>query len=93
MGFAVADTQVDAGTSSRLEYRNHLVACYCIVGHGEIEVSGRRHPVDPGTFYAMNDHEPTILHAKTEMRIVSIFNPPIEGHERHSLSENSASSY
>lgn len=37
MGFAVAETLVLAGTQSLLEYKNHLEACYCIAGEGEVE--------------------------------------------------------
>ncbi|HVR55532.1 MAG TPA: ectoine synthase [Pseudolabrys sp.] len=93
MGYAVADTLVDAGTASPLQYRNHLVSCYCIAGEGEIEFEGKRHPVAAGTFYAMNKHDASVLHAKTDMRIVSIFNPPILGTETHIFSGDSASSY
>ncbi|TFH98631.1 ectoine synthase, partial [Micrococcus lylae] len=34
MGFAVCHTIVKQGTASKLEYRNHLEACYCISGSG-----------------------------------------------------------
>ena len=37
MGFTVCHTVVRAGTESLLEYRNHLEACYCIGGEGEVE--------------------------------------------------------
>jgi Ectoine synthase len=36
MGYTVTDTIVRAGTKSRLEYKNHLEACYCIEGKGSV---------------------------------------------------------
>lgn len=93
VGFAVADTLAEAGTSSPLHYRNHVVACYCLEGEGFVEVDGARHAIGPGSFYVMNDHDETVLHATTALRIVSIFNPPIEGHERHAFDGESHSSY
>ena len=56
MGYTVTDTTVRAGTKSRLEYRRHLEACYCIDGHGEVvDAQGRSHPLEPGVFYALDD--------------------------------------
>src|SRR5438445_13767182 len=37
MGFTVCHTVVRAGSESRLHYRRHFEACYCIAGAGEIE--------------------------------------------------------
>ena len=36
MGYTVTDTIINAGTTSRLEYKNHLEACYCIEGSGAV---------------------------------------------------------
>ena len=36
MGFTVAHTVVRAGSKSPLHYRNHLEACYCIAGRGQV---------------------------------------------------------
>jgi L-ectoine synthase len=94
MGFAVADTLVLAGTESLLEYRNHLEACYCISGEGEVEdMDGNRHAIRPGMLYALDRHDKHFLRAKTDLRLVSIFNPPIQGHERHNLTGGEGSAY
>ncbi len=37
MGFTVCHTIVRAGSESRLHYRRHFEACYCIAGAGEVE--------------------------------------------------------
>ena len=50
MGYTVTDTIVRKGTKSRLEYKNHLEACYCIEGKGSvIELDGTVHEIVPGT--------------------------------------------
>lgn len=93
MGFAVAETLVLAGTESLLEYKNHLEACYCISGDGEVEeMDGTKHVIKPGTIYALNHHEKHYLRAKVDMRLISVFNPPIEGHEKHNLKGDGSSS-
>ena len=94
MGFALMDTFVRAGSESLLEYRNHLEACYCISGTGEVEdMSGNRYALEPGVLYALDQHDKHYLRAFTDMCLVSVFNPPIQGHERHSLKGDDGSSY
>ena len=94
MGFALMETLVLAGTDAFLEYRDHLEACYCIEGEGEIEdIEGNRHRICPGTLYALDQHDPHRLRAWTDLRLVSVFNPPIRGGERHDLADAKTSSY
>jgi L-ectoine synthase len=94
MGFAIADTLVLAGTQSLLEYKNHLEACYCMSGEGEVEdMEGNRHAIRPGVLYALDRNDKHVLRAKTDLRLVSVFNPPIEGHERHDLTGSESSAY
>ncbi|MFJ6777106.1 ectoine synthase, partial [Kitasatospora sp. NPDC091257] len=58
LGYSLTDTIVNAGTKSRLEYRNHLEACYCIAGSGEvIDMDGNSHPITPGRLYALDEHD------------------------------------
>ncbi|MDQ3577756.1 MAG: ectoine synthase [Actinomycetota bacterium] len=96
VGYSVTDTLVRAGTKSRLEYRNHLEACYCIEGSGEvIELDGTSHPLVPGTLYALNDHDPHFLVASPheDLRLVCVFTPALRGDEVHSLDEHVSSAY
>jgi L-ectoine synthase len=86
MGYTLTDTVIDAGTESLLEYRNHMEACYCVEGEGEIEdMSGRRYPIKVGTMYALDKHDKHWLRAKTTMRLVCVFTPPLRGAEHHKL--------
>lgn len=96
MGFALADTLVRRGTTSALQYRNHLEACYCVGGSGEVvERDGTRHKITPGTLYALNEHDAHYLVASDDedLHLVSIWNPPINGDEKHTLSEDGFSQY
>lgn len=96
MGYSVCHTVIRAGTSSFLQYRNHLETCYCISGRGSVEeMSGAVHQLYPGVMYALNNHEPHYLRANEEadMILLSIFNPPLSGPEKHDLNDARASSY
>lgn len=93
MGYSLTDTIIDAGTESLLEYTNHLEACYCIEGEGEVEIDGIVYPLEPGTMYALNQRDKHYLRAKTRMRLICVFNPPLQGHESHKLANGNSSSY
>lgn len=85
MGFSMHDTLIHAGTETRMWYRNHLEAVYCIEGEGEIESleDGSVHPVGPGTLYALDRHDRHVLRARSRMRMICVFNPPLSGGETH----------
>ena len=85
MGFSLHDTIVRPGTETTMCYRNHLEAVYCVEGEGEVEVipEGTLHPIRPGTLYALNRHDHHRLRARTPMRLVCVFNPPVAGTEVH----------
>jgi L-ectoine synthase len=97
MGFAVAHTIVTAGTESRLQYREHLEACYCISGRGAVRTAdgARTHILEPGTIYALDQNDAHVLIADPgeDMHLISVFNPPIHGQERHTLTDDGFSHY
>lgn len=85
MGFSLHDTVIHGGTTTRMWYKNHVEAVYCIEGTGSVEVvaSGKVFPLEPGTVYALDGNEEHILRADTAMRMVCVFNPPLTGEETH----------
>jgi L-ectoine synthase len=96
MGYSITDTIVWAGTGSMLHYTNHLEACYCISGKGEVfDASGMRHVIEPGTIYALDQHDAHYLVASDEedLRLVCVFSPALQGDERHDLNSSLASHY
>lgn len=85
MGFSMHDTTILAGTETRMHYKNHLEAVYCVGGKGSIEViaTGEVFPIGDGTVYALDKHDEHILRAETELRMICVFNPPLAGRETH----------
>jgi L-ectoine synthase len=85
MGFSLHETTIRAGTETRMWYKHHKEAVYCIEGEGEIEVlpDGPVYPISPGTLYALDGHERHVLRARTDLRLVCVFNPPCTGREVH----------
>lgn len=96
MGFAVCHTVVKAGSESLLQYRKHLEACYCIAGHGEVEdMNGIVYPIKAGDIYVLNEHDRHYLRGgkDEDLILVSVFNPPLKGTERHDLKNPDGSAY
>jgi L-ectoine synthase len=96
MGYTLTDTIVNAGTKSRLEYRNHLEACYCVDGEGEvIDMAGNSHRITPGVMYALDQHDAHYLIAAphTDLRLICMFTPALRGDEAHSLDAARSSAY
>ena len=85
MGFSLHDTIIDAGTETRMWYRNHLEAVYCIEGAGTVELpdTGETFRIEAGTVYALDQNDRHILRAESRMRMVCVFNPPCTGRETH----------
>jgi len=96
LGYTVTDTTVTAGTKSRLQYNNHLEACYCIAGEGEVvDAQGNSYPITPGTLYALDKHDAHYLIAgpHEDLRLVCVFSPALRGDERHRLDSTDFSQY
>jgi len=85
MGFSMHDTILHAGTETPMWYRNHVEAVYCVEGEGEIEdlERGEVHPIAPGTLYALDRNDRHVLRARTQLRMICVFNPPLVGPETH----------
>lgn len=85
MGFSFHETILGEGTATPMWYRNHVEAVYCVGGEGEIEdlETGERHPIAPGTLYALDQNDRHILKAHKELRMICVFNPPLVGPETH----------
>jgi L-ectoine synthase len=85
LGFSLHDTTVAAGTELNLQYKHHLEACYIIAGEAELTdlATGEEHALRPGTMYALDQHDSHTLLAKSDMRLVCVFNPALTGGEVH----------
>jgi len=85
MGFSFHETTIFAGTETHIHYRNHLEAVYCVAGEGEIETvaDGMKHTIRPGVMYALDRHDEHYLRARSELKLICVFNPPLTGREVH----------
>ena len=85
VGFSLHDTIIHAGTETLLWYKHHIEAVYCIEGEGEVETTenGTVYPIKAGSVYLLNGNERHWLRARTTMRMVCVFNPPVTGAEVH----------
>lgn len=85
MGFSLHVTTIYAGTTTPIWYQNHLEAVLCIEGEGEIETTedGKVYSIQPGVMYALDQHDKHLLRARSKMRMVCVFNPPVTGKEVH----------
>lgn len=86
-GFSVSEARCPPGTGSDLWYKNHWEANVIRSGTARLEdsVDGRRWDLKPGDMYLVG---PTDRHRVTVtspdlLRVISVFNPPIEGVETH----------
>ena len=87
MGFSFHITTIYAGKAFRMHYINHLEAVYCIRGKGSITTlsDDRTWEIEPGTIYALDQHDEHILRAdpETDLEFACVFNPPVTGNEVH----------
>jgi L-ectoine synthase len=85
VGFSFHDTVLYAGTETSMWYANHIEAVYCVGGEGQLtnDETGEVHEIRDGTMYLLNGNERHTLHAKTDLRMACVFNPPVTGREVH----------
>jgi len=85
MGFSFHITTIYPSTTTKMWYQNHLESVYCISGEGELEdlTTGKIYVIEPGTLYALDQHDQHVLRAKTTLQLVCVFNPPVTGKEVH----------
>ena len=85
MGFSFHITTIHEGCELRMHYTNHVECVYCISGDGSIEdlATGKVSEIRPGVLYALDQHDPHLLRANTEMTMACVFNPPVTGREVH----------
>ena len=83
--FSLHDTVIRAGAETYMWYAHHVEAVYCVGGEGEVETvnDGKVYKIANGTMYTLDQNEKHILRARTEMRMVCVFTPPLTGREVH----------
>ena len=87
LGFSVSEARASQAGQSELWYKHHWEANYVRSGNAILEnrTTGERWPLKPGVLYCVGpkDRHRIIREHPCDMRIISVFNPPIEGNETH----------
>jgi L-ectoine synthase len=85
MGFSIMKTVIPKGGPHHWHYQNHLEACYCIKGKGEIVdlQTGFKSLITPDVVYVLDSHEDHTFEALEDTVLISVFNPPLQGNEKH----------
>jgi L-ectoine synthase len=85
VGFTLTQTTVAAGTEQEMEYKNHIEANLIIEGEGELTdiATGETHHLAPGSMYCLDKHDRHHIVATTDLRIVCVFTPALNGDETH----------
>lgn len=85
LGYTLTETNVAAGTSITMEYKNHQEANLVLEGEGVVVDLGTdtTYALKAGTMYTLDKHEKHQLTATTDMRLVCVFTPALVGPETH----------
>jgi len=85
LGFGFSDVHVAAGAEATLWYKHHWEANHIIAGTGVVTdlTTGQSWKLEPGVGYNVGPKDRHRLRSDTDLHLISIFCPPLEGHERH----------
>ncbi|MEM7294696.1 MAG: ectoine synthase [Pseudomonadota bacterium] len=86
LGFSLSEARCGAGNTSKLWYKNHWEANYVHAGEGTLinRDSGQTWDLHPGVLYCVGPNDKhSVANGGNPCRIISVFNPPIEGPETH----------
>lgn len=90
LGFALMKTVINKGGGYKWHYQNHKEACTCISGKGYLIdlTTNQRHEIIEGVTYLVDNYQPHIFFAETDIILISVFNPPLNGNETHDENGN-----
>ena len=85
LGFTLCDVRIEAGKQNELWYKHHWEANYILHGRGEVSdlSSDEQWVLQPGVMYIVGPEDRHSIEALTDIHLISIFNPPLQGDEQH----------
>lgn len=85
VGFTLSDVRIAAGNKAVLWYKHHWEANYILNGRGIVSdsTSGESWTLEPGTMYIVGPDDRHSIEAVSDLHLISIFNPPLQGDEQH----------
>ncbi len=90
MGFGLCETHVKKGGPYHWHYKNHLEACYCVSGIGFLTnlSNDMNYKITEGVTYILDKNDDHLFEAITDVVLISVFNPPLNGDETHDKDGN-----
>ena len=85
LGFTMSDVRLDAGQQNVLWYKHHWEANHIVSGAGDVTdlTTGQSWKLEPGVAYNVGPKDRHRFRAHSDVHLLSVFNPPLEGHELH----------
>ena len=85
IGVTLADVNLAAGNRNVLWYKNHWEANYVLAGEGDVTdlATEAQWPLVPGVMYCVGPDDRHSMHAATDLHLLSVFCPALEGDEMH----------
>lgn len=85
VGFAMMKTVIPKGKPNLWHYPFHQEACYCIKGKGILKnlETELEYLIVPDVIYVIDEHERHTFEAIEDTVLISVFNPPLKGNEKH----------
>ena len=85
LGFGFSDVHFSAGAEAVLWYKHHWEANHIISGTGDVTdlTTGQSWELAPGVAYNVGPRDRHRLRARTDIHLISIFCPPLQGDEIH----------
>lgn len=85
VGFSFHETTIEAGTVHKFHYQNHVEAVWLVEGEGTLLDldNDTTYELGPGSMYLLDGHERHQVSARTTLRMLCVFNPPVSGREVH----------
>ena len=85
LGFSMNDVRVSCGQELSLWYKNHWEANYIIAGSATVEEcsSGELNELTAGVTYTVGPRDRHIFRSHSDVHLVSVFAPALQGDERH----------
>jgi L-ectoine synthase len=85
LGFTLCDVRMAAGNRNELWYKHHWEANYILEGRGKVSdiTSGESWQLESGTMYIVGPDDRHSIEAVSDIHLVSIFSPPLQGDEQH----------
>ena len=85
LNFSISEARAQKAGQADLWYKHHWEANHIIFGTGEVTdlTTGQSWRLEPGVGYNVGPKDRHRVRAHTDIHLISVFCPPLAGHELH----------